>query len=381
MEMKKKQHKSEAQNPVKVFGVLSLVAFTSVLLFLILGLSSTIGGIKEESLSKSADVVLASAGLDKDKDVFLSVMYYDQRQDECVNLYDESQIELAKMRQFEWGECDYHVKEPEKGLVGYELSEEHFPVFNAGRLTTNRGLDDASRWFQTVEGKSASYLGTLGLKFEVAGSDFYFHRDEFYPMDEVKFSEGDSVNRDGHNHLFTMSFAVPFTALLNGQEKFEITADDDTFVYVGDKLVIDMGGVHDAMTGTFAIHDDGEVYASSGNEEMAYTGVKLNTGDGTMVRIFHADRDAEDSVFGVNFSGMNITVVDSKLARQTNGVQIAYDPTDPTYEPPLGQSVVMKPNASKGLMVMAMIEGVMVVVFAVLVVIAARIVIRRKLQQ
>ena len=381
MEMKKKQHKSKAQNPVKVFGILSLVAFTSVLLFLILGLSSTIGGIKEESLSKSADMVLASAGLDKDKDVFLSVMYYDQKQDECVNLYDDSQIELAKMRQFEWGECDYHVRELEKGLVEYELNEEHFPVFKAGRLTTNRGLGDASRWFQAVEGKSASYLGTLGLKFEVAGSDFYFHRDEFYPMDEVKFSEGDSVNRDGHNHLFTMSFAVPFTALLNGEEKFEITADDDTFVYVGDKLVIDMGGVHDAMTGAFAIHDDGEVYASSGNEEMAYTGVKLNTGDGTMVRIFHADRDAEDSVFGVNFSGMNITVVDSKLARQTDGVQIAYDPTDPTYEPPLGQSVVMKPNASKGLMVMAMIEGVMVVVFAVLVVIAARIVIRRKLQQ
>ena len=381
MEMKKKQNKTKVQNPVKVFGALSLVAFVSVLLFLIIGLGSTIGGIKEESLSKSADAVLASAGLDKDKDVFLSVMYYDQRQDECANLYDESQIEVAQTRQFEWGECDYHVKEVEKGLVGYELGEDHFPVFNAGQLTTNRGLGDATRWFQTVEGKSASYLGTLGLKFEVAGSDFYFHRDEFYPMDEVKFSEGDSVNRDGHNHLFTMSFAIPFTALLNGQEQMEITADDDTFVFVGDKLVIDMGGVHDAMTGRFAIHKDGEVYASSGNEEMAYTGVKFNSGDSPMVRIFHADRDAADSMFSVRFSGMNITVVDSRLAKQNGGVQIAYDPTNPTYEAPLGQSVVVKPDASKGLMIMAMIEGVMVVVFAVLVVIAARIVIRRKLQQ
>jgi hypothetical protein len=98
-----------------------------------------------------------------------------------------------------------------------------------------------------------------------------------------------------------------------------------------------------------------------------------------MVRIFHADRDATDSVFGVKFTGMNISVVDSKLAQQNGGVQIAYDPTDPTYEAPLGQSVAMQPDNSRGLMIMAMIEGVMIVVFAVLIVIAARIVIRRKI--
>ena len=100
---------------------------------------------------------------------------------------------------------------------------------------------------------------------------------------------------------------------------------------------------------------------------------------GSIIRVFHADRDSDDSVFGVRFSGMNIGVVDnSKLARDNNGVQIAYDPTDPSYEAPLGQSVAVQPDNTRGLIIMATIEGVMVVVFAVLVVIAARIVIRRK---
>ena len=113
---------------------------------------------------------------------------------------------------------------------------------------------------------------------------------------------------------------------------------------------------------------------------MAYTGVKLKEGDGTMIRIFHADRDAEDSVFGVRLAGMNITTIsDSKLAQQNNGVQIAYDPSDPTYEPPLGKSVAVQPDNTKGFIIMTMIEGVMVVVFAILIAIAARIVIHRKM--
>ena len=109
--------------------------------------------------------------------------------------------------------------------------------------------------------------------------------------------------------------------------------------------------------------------------------MRLNQGEAGMMRIFHADRDSDESVFGVKFSGMNISFVDtSKLARENNGIQIAYDPTDPSYEAPLGQSVVVEPDNSRGLIIMATVEGVMVVVFAVLVAIAARMVVRRKIQ-
>ena len=247
-------------------------------------------------------------------------------------------------------------------------------------MTSNRGLSDTGRWFTEVEGKSASYIGALKLEYAADGAIFSFIRDSFYPLDDAKFSDGDKVNEDGHNHLFTMGFAVPFTVLASGEESFEVEADDDTFVFVNDKLAIDMGGVHDAEIGRFVIQENGEVYAASGDEELAYTGIKLNKGDGSMVRIFHADRDAGDSVFNVNFAEMNITIVDTKMAQNGKGdsMQVAYDPTDSTYEAPLGQSIVVKPDNTKGYMIIALIEGLMIVAFSVLTAVAVKVMIDRK---
>ena len=98
-----------------------------------------------------------------------------------------------------------------------------------------------------------------------------------------------------------------------------------------------------------------------------------------MVRIFHADRDSQDSVFNMKFAGMNVTIVDTQMAKNGKGdsMQIAYDPTDPTYVAPLGQSVMVRPDNTKGYIVMATIEGVMIVAFSVMMVIAAKMVVRR----
>ena len=353
-----------------------------ILVCLFAGMAGSIRGIEEVAVSKTPEAILASAGIKEGEDVYLSVAYFDQRSDECVNLYDMNARNTLGQRQFEWENCEYYNKEIEQGMVGYDLGEDHLPVFQAGQLTSNRGLGDAKRWFSAVEGKSAAYTGTMRIAYKADGAKFYYHADEFYPLDEAKFSDGDVVNKDGHNHLFTMNFAVPFTVLSSGEEEFEIVADDDTFIYVGDKLVIDMGGVHDVTQGRFTIMDNGEVYAAVGDEELAYTGVTVNEGEGSMVRIFHADRDANDSVFKVDFDKMNISVVSTRLAERDggDGLQIAYDPTDPTYEAPLGQSVVMKPDNTRGYIIMATIEGVMIVVFSVFTAVALKAVVDRKRQ-
>ena len=189
------------------------------------------------------------------------------------------------------------------------------------------------------------------------------------------------MNRDGHNHLFTMNFAVPFTVLASGAEEFTVTADDDTFIFVGDKLVVDMGGVHDATMGRFVVHDNGEIYAGVDGEDLAYSGVNVTKGDGSIVRIYHADRDSENSVFDVKFSGMNLSVTNTQLANNDSGVQIAYDPSDPTYVAPLGESSIFRPDSTKGLIVMATIEGVMIVVVAILVASVARFMVKQKAQK
>ena len=371
----KKQKKS------RQLGIIALVTFMAAVVLMVVGLSSTMNAIDEIAISKSPTAILASAGLSEDKNVFLSVAYFDRKSDECVNMYDAGAKEGLKTRQFEWSKCKYYNKEIEKGLAKYELSEEYLPVATGnGKMTPNLGLSNFDGWFEAVEGKSANYTGALKLEYQADGAEFVFHHDQFYPLDGAEFSEGDEVNKDGHNHLWTMSFAAPFTVLASGEEGFAIRADDDTFVYIGDKLAIDMGGIHDATTGRFMINEEGEVYAAVEGEELAYSGIKLNAGDGSIVRIFHADRDSADSVFEVRFAGMSLSITDAKLAnREGDGVQIAYDPTDPAYVAPLGETSVVKPDGTKGFIVMATVEGVMVVVFSVLMAAAIRSVLRRKM--
>lgn len=374
--MKQKQSKS------RMFGGVALGVLVLGAVFAIFGLSKTMGEIREKAISKTPDAILASAGVSEEKLVSLPVLYYDQKADECVDLYDASVRKELYARQFEWTSCKYYNKEIEHGLVGFELDENYLPVATgAGKLTPNRGLN-TERWFKVVDGKSENYAGTLGMQYVADGAGFIFKSEKFYPLDEVEFGVGDAVNADGHNHLFTMSFAVPFTVLASGAEEFEITADDDTFVFVGSKMVLDMGGVHDAVTGKFVIHENGEIYAGVDADDLAYSGVNVAAGDGAIVRIFHADRDSSESTFNVKFSEMNLNVTDTKLADSgDDGVQIAYDPSDPTYVAPLGESSVFRPDSTKGLIVIATIEGVMVVVVSVLLVSVARFMVKQKAEK
>lgn len=368
----------QRKNKSRLFGGIALGILVVGMMLAVFGLSTTVSEIANKAVSKTPDAILASAGVSEDKLISVPVIYYDQKMDECVNLYEVSLKGVLEARQFEWTSCEYYNKQVEQGLVEFGLGEDYLPVATgAGKLTSNKGIDTA-RWFRAVDEKSASYAGVLEMRYEASGAKFVFGSENFYPLDGIEFSVGDKVNSDGHNHLFTMNFAVPFTVLGSGEESFEIMADDDTFVFVGDKLVLDMGGIHDATIGRFVIHENGEIYAGIDYEDLAYSGVSVGVGEGSIVRIYHADRDSKDSTFNVEFDGMNLSVTNTELAQGGSGVQIAYDPSDPTYVAPLGESSVFRPDSTKGLMIVATIEGVVVVLAAVLTVSVARFMVRQK---
>ena len=350
-----------------VFGVSAIVAM--------FGLGNSIKEIGDAEVAKSADALLASAGVNEDKTIALPVTYFDQKADECVDMYDTNARTELKSRQFEWISCDYYTKKLEQGLVESSLDENDLPVAKAGKLVTNRGLD-FGKWFDAVEGESAEYVGTLQLKYTADEAKFEFLAPDFYPLDEAEFSASDEVNSDGHNHLFTMNFAVPFTVLKSGEETFEITADDDTFVFLDGKLVLDMGGVHEVTTGAVKIGADGRVFASVDNEDWQRTDVALTAGELATLKIFHADRDSSESELDLAFSQMNLAL--------NEGTQIAANVTgenDPTYVGPLGETRVFAADATRSLMIIATIEGVVVIVAAVLLVSVARFVVKQKIEK
>lgn len=369
----------QKKNRSMVFGGVALVVLCVGAVLMMFGLSNAISEIRDKSISRTPEAILASAGVSEEELVSVPVIYYDWQADECVSLYDLSLSEALYTRQFEWSSCGYYNKEIEKGLVEFDLGEDYLPVASGtGKLTSNRGAD-VPHWFKTKNDKNKSYNGTLGVRYQADRAEFVFESEDFYPLDEVEFGD-DYVNKDGHNHLFAMSFAVPFRVLLSGEEEFTVVADDDTFVFVGSKLVLDMGGIHDAARGRFIINEDGEVYAGVEEEDLAYTGVNVANEEGSIVRVYHADRDSDSSVFNMKFSGMNLSLTNAEIA-DGGGIQIAYDPSDPTYIAPLGESSVFRPDSTKGLLAMATIEGLMVIVIAVLVVSVARFMVKQKVQK
>lgn len=371
--------KQTKKNKSKTITILALAIFALALVLSVVGLSQTVINVKNEQMAREPEAILASAGVESGADISLPVAYYDQRSDACVNLYDTSVSKALEARQFEWSSCGYNNKQMEQGIVDYELNEDYLPVAIGGELLPNRGLTDMTRWFRNVEGKSKEYTGTLKLTYELGDTvEFSYASENFYPLDTVKFSEGDSVNKDGHNHLFTMNLAMPFTVIANGTEEFTITADDDTFVFVGRELALDMGGIHEATIGKIMINEIGEVETGINGEETAFSGIKLNKNESSIIRVFHADRDADESVFKVNLTGMNLNIVQTQLASGSTGVQVAYDPSDPGYIGPLGESSTFRPDGTKGYVIMATILGVAIMACSVFTAILAHTLIKRK---
>lgn len=343
--------------------VLALV----ILGFSLVGLSQTVGEIRTEISRSEADVILASADIGNDTVVSVPIIYYDQVMDDCVNMYDD--FKQMTERQFEWTTCGYYNENFETGIIDSLLDSEFLPIAANGEKTTNRGISKESfkRWFHNIEGKSQSYAGNLNLKYDASDISFKYESDEFYPLTKIG-GTNDIVNRDGENHLFTLNLGVPFQVLADGNEEFSIYADDDTWVFLDDQMVIDMGGIHDGMTGRFKIVNNGEVYSAINNEEYAYTGVKLSAETGTIVRVFHADRDSRSSVFHISFKNMLLnTAKNPVLARKDDPERIvAYNPEEPSYVAPLGESLTVRPNSSEAMVTAAIAQVTVIIMMIIL---------------
>lgn len=372
------KHKHKAQ----IFTFSAIAVFGIGLAASAIGMAQSINDFRQSELSHTPEAILASAGVEQGSTISLPVSYYDQKQDPCVNLYDASSRDAIKARQFEWSSCDYHQQQIEQGLVDYKLSQDYLPVAIGGKLIPNRGLTDLSRWFGSVDGKSKEYTGNLKLTYRPGdNTEFVYTNNDFYPLDSADFSQSDSVNSDGHNHLFTMSFAIPFAASTNGSEAFKITADDDTFVFINDELVLDMGGIHKAISGSFTINEAGEVYSAVASQDLAFSGIRLERNVPAVIRIFHADRDSAGSVLRLKLSGMALNIVQSQLANGQEGIQVAYDPSNPSYIAPLGESTIVRPDSTKGQIIIATILGVIIVVSAIFIVILIRSLVRMRTVQ
>jgi fibro-slime domain-containing protein len=124
---------------------------------------------------------------------------------------------------------------------------------------TTSGIASAAsfnQWFNDVPGVNMSDSLTLTLMRQADGSyvfddktdPAYKSKGGFFPIDGKLFGNPPVKSGVDHNYHFTLELHTKFDYDASANQVFMFTGDDDVWVFIDGKLVIDLGGIHGAQS-------------------------------------------------------------------------------------------------------------------------------------
>lgn len=127
---------------------------------------------------------------------------------------------------------------------------------NGGALTTEANF---KQWFRDIPGTNLSKTVPIVLVRQ-ANSNIYSFSDKtdagysakggFFPVNGELFGNSPGQSK---NFGFTFELDTEFTYKKGTGQTFTFTGDDDVWVFVNGKLVVDIGGVHSAISQTIEL--------------------------------------------------------------------------------------------------------------------------------
>lgn len=213
------------------------------------------------------------------------------------------------------------------GMVANTLGVDGKPVYigtlGYGSVTSTSTF---KQWYRNVDGVNLNITDsspTIGqLTFHDNGDGTYsyagpYPTNSFFPIDDL------GIGNEGydHNFHFTMEMHTDFTYVAGSNQVFNFTGDDDLWVFINGKLVIDLGGIHAAANGTVNLDSVAASIGLVNNNDYSFDlffaerHITQSNFNATTSIVFHDNKVPEASalgLFGLGLAG----AIGAKLARR-----------------------------------------------------------------
>ena len=173
----------------------------------------------------------------------------------------------------------------ETGIVKDMLGSDGKPVFNKPNGLTTTTAENFNQWYNTVPGINMEYTHQIELTPDPNNPSVWsFDTNRFFPLGNTAGIGSAPGDRDDggqvRNFRFTTEFRMTFK--YRAGQVFTFRGDDDVFVFIDKRLVIDIGGIHSPLEASVNLDTLG-----------------LVAGQDYDMDIFHAERNPTGSNFRI----------------------------------------------------------------------------------